>query len=320
MNIVIIGAGAFGTALANELIKNPKNNIFLTTIEHDVVETINNKHTSKYFANLTLNKKIKATIDFSCLQEADFIFIALPSGVIINFLKQYSSIIQKKSILVNLAKGFSSEGKTIAESLHDLFPHNKIASMKGPTFADELIREFPSALTVACSDESVFQDFEDIFLSTNIHLDFTKDILGVELVSVLKNIYAISIGILDAQYNSANTRFFVLTNAFNEMKKIIEIFNCDVDTIFKYCGFGDFGLTALNDLSRNRTFGLLVGKGFFSDNISSSVILEGRRSLDLIYSKLKEINHNMPILMSLNKLFRQEITIKDFVQNILKDD
>jgi glycerol-3-phosphate dehydrogenase (NAD(P)+) len=123
------------------------------------------------------------------------------------------------------------------------------------------------------------------------------------------------LGIVDAYFNSANTRFLVLTKAFNEMREILIYLGGKEETLFKYCGFGDFGLTALNDLSRNRTLGLMIGKGFLSPNTESSVILEGKKSLNVIYNKIK--SENFLIVSSLYEIFYEEKPIIDFLKKII---
>jgi len=190
--------------------------------------------------------------------------------------------------------------------------------MKGPTFADELIRGFPSAFTIGSKYIENFETINKIVKNTNIHLDFSEDILGVEWLSVLKNIYAIALGIIDAHFNSANARFIAFTKALREIKVILKLLGGKEETIYKYCGIGDFGLTSLNDLSRNRTLGLMIGKGFLTNyQNQSSVVLEGVRAIKVIYGRVVSQNSNFPIISSLYKLLEDEISVQDFINNTL---
>lgn len=111
-------------------------------------------------------------------------------------------------------------------------------------------------------------------------------IKGVEILSILKNIYAIVIGIVDAHFNSPNLRSLVLTKSFSEMRDILTLMGGKQETMFKSCGIGDFTHTALNDLSRNRTLGLLIGKGFFTEHVSHELVLEGRNAVNILYQEL----------------------------------
>ena len=128
-----------------------------------------------------------------------------------------------------------------------------------------------------------------IIKNTSLYVDSTNDIKGVEILSVLKNVYALVLGIVDAKFNSPNTRFMILTKAFSEIRVFLSILGGKDDTLFLACGFGDLCMTSLHDLSRNRTLGLLVGKGFFnSDYKSNAVILEGLNSIKVLHDLLDE--------------------------------
>jgi glycerol-3-phosphate dehydrogenase (NAD(P)+) len=111
----------------------------------------------------------------------------------------------------------------------------------------------------------------------------------------------------------------ILTNAFKEMKNLLLQFGGESETMFKYCGFGDFGLTALNDLSRNRTLGLLIGKGFFSQNISDKVLLEGHIAVNVFCEEISKRNSitDYYIIKELYKVLNNSYDISKFLNNIL---
>ena len=118
--------------------------------------------------------------------------------------------------------------------------------------------------------------------------------------SVIKNIYALVLGVVDAKYNSPNTRFMILTKAFSEARVILRSLGGDEDTLFLACGFGDLCLTSLNDLSRNRTLGLFIGKGFFNiDNDQHVVVLEGLNAIRMIKSLSINMQKDLPLLTTL---------------------
>lgn len=320
--VVFLGSGAIATALGNVLAKNNTIDVVLLSIEEDVVESITIDHTNtKYFPNFILESRLKATQDTAVIAEADIIFLALPSTAVIGYLESYRELIPADALLVNLAKGFGRSNSLIPETLNKLLP-NTIAVMKGPSFAREIINRQPTAFTVSASESSCFDVFKQLFNNSNIYLDFTDDLIGVEYASILKNIYAILIGIVDANFDSPNLRSLVLSKSINEMRRLISFFGGREETIFNYCGFGDFSLTALNDLSRNRTLGLLIGKGFFTQGISDKVVLEGRIAVNVFYELLTaccEPDKNYPLMAELYKVFKQGYDIKHFVNHILKE-
>lgn len=321
MKIVIAGGGAIGTSLGNILAGNIEHDVVLLTIEREVMESVQKQHINqKYFPNIKLQQRLHATMDSDVLHDADIIFLAIPSTVTVEYVEKIQNKIKPEAVLVNLAKGFGSENRTIAISLIDMVD-NPVCSMKGPTFARELINGMPTAFTLASNRPDLYQQFCALFHDSTIHLDFSDDVLGVEMLSILKNIYAIAIGIIDAQFDSPNMRFMVLNMALNEMRTILKKFGGREETVFNYCGFGDFALTSLNDLSRNRTLGLLIGKGFFTANISKTLVVEGIVAVNIFYEKINA-NHSQPgdypIICELYKVLNAPYDISGFLNNIIK--
>jgi glycerol-3-phosphate dehydrogenase (NAD(P)+) len=319
LNIVIVGSGAIGTALGNSLAKKKDFEIKLLSIENEVVNSINNQHINhKYFPRIVLEENLYATMDINILADADIIFLGIPSAHTPKYVNKHMHLLKEDAIIVNLAKGFADDKRTIGEGLKKMLSQ-RVCAMKGPTFARELINNQPTAFTVASKHAEVFDIFENLFEGTNIYADYTKDLKGVELISLLKNIYAIVIGIVDAQFDSPNLRSLVLTNCYKEMQAMLVQFGGKKDTMRKYCGIGDFTLTALNDLSRNRTLGLLIGKGFFSQSISDKVVLEGQVATQVFCEKISQTHEltDYNIINELYKVFNEDYDVSSFVNKII---
>jgi glycerol-3-phosphate dehydrogenase (NAD(P)+) len=320
LNISIVGAGTIGTALGNIIAGTEIHNVKLLSIEEQVVNSINSEGmNTKYFPTFHLHPSLKATLDNEQIGDSDIIFLAIPSNILMDYLLNIRSYIPEKATLVNLAKGFGSEDKTIVHCLKETFP-NPLCSMKGPSFAREIINRIPTGFTIGCLEQAAGDELQSVFNGTTIFVDRSDDIEGVEILSILKNIYAICLGIVDAHFNSPNIRFLVLTKAFNEMRKILLHFNGKEETIFRYCGYGDFTLTALNDLSRNRTLGLLIGKGFFTEHVSHELVLEGKVAVNVFYeeiSRFLDVNKEFPIITELYKIFNANYNVSAFVSNLL---
>jgi glycerol-3-phosphate dehydrogenase (NAD(P)+) len=317
----ILGAGTIGTSLGNLLAETGKMEVVLHTIESDVAEDITcNNINSKYFPAVRLDRSLKAFTNPAVLESSGVIFLALPSTAILSFLNEIRPYIPPDAILVNLAKGFGDKHRTITSSIKDRFP-NPVCTLKGPSFARDIVNHVPTAFTIAAENEAIQNKVAGLFTGTYIYLDHSDDIEGVELLSILKNIYSIAMGIVDAHYDSPNIRFLILTRAFREMHQVLIRFGGKEETIFKYCGIGDFTLTALNDLSRNRTLGLLIGKGFFKKNISHDLVLEGVVATNVFYteiSKICDVRTDFPIIYELYRIFNEDYTVTGFVRNLLR--
>jgi len=320
-NIVFIGAGSIGTALGNIIAETGTSDVILHSIESKVVSAINSSGINvKYFPTIRLDHRLKATSDNEVLSSADIIFLAIPSVVLIDYLESIRKYLNPETILVNLAKGFGNGHKTIIQYLQGQLP-NPVCTLKGPSFAKEIINRIPTGFTLGTENEKIKAAVSEVFRGTSIYLDHTTDVTGVELLSILKNIYAIVLGIVDAHFNSPNIRFLILTKAFNEMKNILLTYHGNEETLFKYCGYGDFTLTALNDLSRNRTLGLLIGKGFFTEHVSHELVLEGKIAVTVFFeeiSKIRDITHEFPIISELYKILNGKYDISGFVNTVLR--
>lgn len=321
--IVFIGSGAIATAIGDVLASKNKDEIYLLSIENEVIEMINTRHiNTSYFPKCKLNENLRATGDKGVLHEANVIFLAIPSTAVVGYLKENKEFINPTALIVNLAKGFGSGGQIISDSIKS-FIFNPFMTLKGPSFAREIINRQDTGLTAAASDDSLYKIITDVFADTPIRTDFTHDITGVEYASILKNIYAIIIGMVDAHFDSANLRSIFITMALNEMRELMTTFGGEERTMYNYCGFGDFSLTSLNDMSRNRTLGLLIGKGFFNTGISDNVVLEGRIAVDVFYDKIIE-NHmdinEFPLMNELYHVFNDKnYPTRNFIKNILKN-
>ncbi|MCX6281412.1 MAG: hypothetical protein NTU51_05575 [Bacteroidetes bacterium] len=319
--ISVIGAGTIGTALGNIIAENNQGEILLVSIEENVVRAINEQHiNARYFPGHHLHASLRATNDESRLHGSSIIFLAIPSVAMLDYLKSIKEHIPGDAILVNLAKGFGYGENTIVECLNREFV-NPICTLKGPSFAKEIINHIPTGFTLGHPGAGIDLQVSELFKGSTIYLDFSEDIQGVEFLSILKNIYAIVLGIVDAQYNSPNLRFLILTRAFREMMNIMLYFGGKEETLYKYCGYGDFTLTALNDLSRNRTLGLLIGKGFFTEHVSHELVLEGKTAATVFYNKIAKetgAENRFPIMSELYRIFTGKYDISKFVSSVLE--
>jgi len=306
MKIVIIGAGSFGTAIAQQLAANTDNDIVLLFRDKERANIFKQTRINKkYFPNIQLASTINGTSDWKVISDADIVFIAIPAKNVEQVIKEIRQHLNQKTLLVNLVKGIYEENKTIVDFLIAELQHENIVTLKGPSFSVEMMNRQATLLTLGFSLRSQLKLMKKITEATNIFLDYTTDIRGVELLSGLKNIYAILLGSIDARYNAANTRFLVMTRAFSEIELILEYLGGRKDTLSLGCGIGDINLTALTDLSRNRTLGLLIGKGFYNPSYeTNSVVLEGVKTLEMIHAGIPtHLRNSLPLLERMISFF-----------------
>ena len=242
--------------------------------------------------------------------------LVIPSKAIVPFSEEIRKNTEKEPLIVNLAKGMSDDGAFITENI----PFRRTASMKGPSFAIETINGFPTSFTFGGKYDDYEYFRKEILKDTQFSLDYSSDVRAVELMSILKNMYAIAIGLVSGKFNSPNVDFLVYTKAVNEMRGFLRIFGSEADTIFRYCGIGDLGLTALNDLSRNRTLGMLIGKGFgFDPDSKSSTVVEGLRTVKLMgeITREKNVADDFPLVQALYRLLYENDSLNDYTVSVL---
>ena len=175
MNVFIIGSGTFGTAIANELARNKNNKVVIFSRSKEKKDEINLFHTNKkYFPDKILNDSLVSTNEYSDIQNADIIFLALPSSTIIENIKYFSNYITSQQIVVNLSKGILSNGQTIIEYLTKELKSNNLISLKGPSFAVEIMNRAETVLTLGYSKEKQKEIIFEIFSNTCISLRINK--------------------------------------------------------------------------------------------------------------------------------------------------
>ena len=315
--IVVAGGGVFGTAMAERLAWNTDNSVVIHSIEKEVVETINSQHRNvKYFPTRFLNMNLSASSDYSVFSDADAVFLVIPSKAIVSFsqeMKKYTG--SNEPLIINLAKGMSDDGAFITEKI----PFRNTASMKGPSFAIEVLNGLPTAFTFGGVESDYLYVRDQLFPGTSLMLDHTDDVRGVELTSILKNMYAIAIGLVSGRYSSPNVDFLVYTKAVNEIRGFLRMFDCDPETIFRYCAIGDLGLTGLNDLSRNRTLGMLIGKGFDYSQGNTATLVEGHRTIKLFGEKTRQmgLEKEYPLVQALYRLMYEGANLNDYMLSVL---
>lgn len=306
MKLLIIGAGAFGSAMAQELATNQANQVKLLFREEEDMRVFNQSHINeRYFPNRPMNSNIKGTTDWGEVAQAEVLFLATPTKSLQEVLMQIKAYLKSDTIVVNLAKGIYEDGSILTDFIARTLGQSNVVSLKGPSFAVEMINQQATLLTLGYSTKEQLQTFKQITDQTKIYLDYTTDIRGVEMLSAIKNVYAILMGSVDARYDSANTRFLVMTKAISELRLILRYLGGHEQSLFLACGLGDFQLTALNDLSRNRTLGLLIGKGFYNPSYeSNSVVLEGVKTLKLLHKLIPEsLLQRLPLLQQMTSFF-----------------
>jgi glycerol-3-phosphate dehydrogenase (NAD(P)+) len=322
MKISVIGSGSYGTAIASICASNTNNHVTVFTRSLTQADDIvRRKQNRRYLDNLVLSSNLQASLDSAAAVRSDFAFLALPSSAIKEFIDNNSEMLSSCRVIVNLAKGFiSSENITIPAYIQKKLTRTiGIASLKGPTFAADMLLAPISAVSIAATDTVSLVQMRSLLDGVDIIYDVVDDITVIEYLSILKNIYAIAIGIVEARFNNPNLRAALVTQSAVEMQRVVSLCVGTKVDILKYAGIGDLLLTGLNDQSRNRTLGLMIGKGFISPNeYDKAIVVEGLRAISFVSTNIApEELENCLILSNLKSLINLEISTSDFIANTL---
>ena len=257
LNVGVIGAGALGTAISQQISENISELILLLR-NKELCDDINNLgYNTQYYPNSKLNDNIKATIDINDLSDCDIIFLAIPSSAFRKTLEDLKPIVKKDVIIVTTAKGIEYPSlKTMGKIIEEYFDDNYVA-LSGPNFASEIMLNLPTVTNIASKSYENSLKVKNVLTTKQFKVKIIDDICGIELCGILKNINAIANGICEGMNVNENARFGILTRGFKDTIMIIEAMGGKSETVHEYCGFGDLILTSTSHESRNHTLGIL---------------------------------------------------------------
>jgi glycerol-3-phosphate dehydrogenase (NAD(P)+) len=286
--IFIIGAGSFGTALAQ--VFSGKNEVCLYSIEKDVVDDINDNHrNSKYLKEAILNKSINSTLSLEESKQFDILVLAVPSQVAYVVLNNLKKCYNNQPI-ISISKGLFKDGKVITDLIYDILRCNKskIMALSGPNIATELAQGHPAAAMLA-GNRATTRRIKKFLESPTFYIKITTDIKGIQLLGLYKNILAILVGICNSFDMGKNFRAALLSKAYSEFYYLNIGKNITRHSFIDFAGLGDLFVTATAPDSRNIRFGYLLGQGKKIDEIKKEIgqVVEGYENL-LILKQLKD--------------------------------
>lgn len=327
MNIAIIGGGSWGTAIARLLHKKRHNVKFYLRDEY-IKDTINSTgENKKYLPGVDLCG-LKATTDiFETLESAEMVIMAVPTQSFRNVANELKEQINGK-LIVNLSKGLELNTlDRVSEISKEILPDSKFVSLSGPSHAEEVGKDIPTAVVVASLDLEASSIVQNVFATDSFRVYTSSDLIGVEIGGALKNIIALAAGMCDGLGYGDNTIAALATRGIYEMSKLGMRLGANPYTFNGLSGIGDLIVTCTSEHSRNRRAGLLIGKGLSSKEASEKVgqVVEGIKTTKSAHDLAIKYNVNMPITEKLysvlyeNKDPREavvELMTREFKQEI----
>lgn len=316
--VVVIGGGAFGTAIACAIAQSTAD-VTLLVRSREQADSINlHRRNIKYLPDYKLPKRVKASTGRECLRKADVIFLALPAQAIGSTCRAIGSLLRRDAVVINLAKGLHEKFFTLDRAMASALPGRTLGALKGPNFARPMLQGAPSGMTLAMSDPARARAIHLLFRNSAVTVEDWHDLGAVEFIGAVKNVLAIIMGICDATEDNPNTRFLVIQRILREANLLLETFRFHPGVLFTFAGCGDLLMTSLSDSSRNRTLGLLIGRGFEFASSAAGPVLEGRRTIGIITSRLAQERREHPLLFALEAVFRNELSPQQFFKQITR--
>jgi glycerol-3-phosphate dehydrogenase (NAD(P)+) len=312
--ILVIGSGAWGTALALLLAKQ-NSRVNLLTKNQLTLNEINNSHSNdKYLPKIKLPNNIYAISEFN--GDYDFVFIALPSNNIAEIFLKISQIkFNKNCCFVICSKGLIEDSlEFFSNAFERIIGHKNYAILSGPNFAIEVAQDLPTISTIACLDHVIYNKISSIISNKNFKTTYCDALECVELCAVMKNIIAIGCGLIEGLNLGNNAKSALLLRGIYEIRQLCLALKIKED-LFSPAGFGDIFLTCSSTKSRNFSLGLLLAN---NQQIPQDKTFEGLNALKIILKLSKKLELKLDLCEILFKIANKEMSRQKYLDLLIK--
>lgn len=328
-SIAVIGAGSWGTALA----------ILLARKGHEVRLWVHNPEQTELLIADRENRKYMPRQLFpdslspvskleNALDRAGIVLMVVPSHAFRRVFQEVAPLLQRKASVISAVKGIENETlKTMSQIMveilqeHDARDRNiQVGVLSGPSFAEEVARGVPTAVTLGFHDLAIAKELQKDLSTESFRIYISRDIIGLEVSAALKNIVAIGAGICDGLGYGLNTRAALITRGLAEIQRLGMAMGADPSTFAGLSGLGDLILTCTGSLSRNRTVGLMLGRGKTLDQVKSEMkmVAEGIKTTKSVYDLAQKMQIEMPILEQVYGILYQGNNCPEAVKKLLQ--
>lgn len=324
MRVAIIGAGGWGAALALVLVSNGHQVRLWVRRPSRCERMQQERENTPYLPGVTLPPQLELTSSLpQAVEEAQCLVFAVPSHAMRTVASEIAPAIHSMPFVVSATKGIE-EGSllTMSAVLTAVLEKNRtsgIAVLSGPSFAAEVARQYPTAVTVAAQESLVALTIQKLFSSARFRVYTTTDTLGVEIGGAVKNVIALAAGVSDGLGYGHSARAALITRGLAEMKRLAVSLGAEQQTLSGLSGMGDLILTCTSNLSRNYQVGVRIAQGERLQEIlqNMAMIAEGVRTSRSVYTLAQRLTVAMPIVEQVHALLHEEKSPQQVVTDLL---
>ncbi len=299
MNISVIGSGGWGTALAILLLKNG-HKVTLWSWREEESELLKNERENKaYLPGVTIPEEMLFTSNLkNAVESAEVIVTVLPSHKLRDYAKEMAPYVGER-LIINCTKGLEQGTyKTMSECIKEEIPSARVAVLTGPSHAEEVAKFIPTAVVVSSDNMAFAEAAQEIFMCDTLRVYTNSDLKGVEIGGALKNVIALSAGMIDGLGYGDNTKAALMTRGLAEITRLGVAMGAKRETFMGLTGIGDLIVTCTSMHSRNRRAGILLGQGKTLDETLKEIkmVTEGITTCSAAYELSKKAGVEMPIV------------------------
>lgn len=320
--IAVIGAGSWGTALGILLARNDNPTRIWGNVYDELAGMQQSRSNEAYLPGIPLPEKLTVLTELDeAMKDIDDMLIVVPSHAFRTVLQSLKPYISNKTRIAWATKGLDPDTyQFMHEVLQDeLDAPIPMAVISGPSFAREVAEDLPTAVSIAASDDDFSADLIERFKNPHFRLDKTSDLIGVQLCGAVKNVLAIATGIADGLGYGANTQAALITQGLREMTELGLKLGAKQDTFTALAGIGDLVLTATDNQSRNRRFGLALGKGIGAEQAIQEIgqVVEGSTNATQVHQMANQHQVNMPICEQIYRVIEENATPESVITKLI---
>lgn len=318
--ISIVGSGGWGTANAVLLANNGHDVLLWSYFEKESAQLKEYRENKHFLSGIKIPEGVSFTSDISKCADADLIVMASPSHAMRAVAKSLAPFVKDGQLILNISKGFDDKtGMRLSEVILSEIPNSKVASMSGPSHAEEVGIGMPTTNVVAHADSKIAEYIQDLYMAPNFRVYTSEDIIGLEMGGSLKNIIALAAGICDGLGYGDNTKAALMTRGLVEITRLGVKMGAKAQTFSGLTGIGDLIVTCTSMHSRNRRAGILIGKGMSADDAQNEVnmTVEGVRATFSAYELSKKYGVEMPIVETIYSVLTGKLPVNEAATQLM---